>query len=258
MDKSLARIARNWTAWGDKDPLFAVLSDDHHKGNLWDVDEFFATGRHEIDEVLEELQVLGVTPPKGSALDFGCGVGRLTQALGDHFESCVGVDIAPSMIERATGFNRHGGRCEYVVNASPDLSMFADETFDFVYSNIVLQHMPSDLSTGYMREFVRVLRPSGVAVFTCPSRPRAVPGTKEQVRRAAKESLRLVANAVGRIVSTTPFPRMDMHCVPQENVEDLLRRSGAALVEARVIPWGEPIWVTVKYTAQAPARATPA
>ena len=130
------------------------------------------------------------------------------------------------MIERANGFNRHNGRCEYVVNASPDLSMFPDETFDFVYSNIVLQHMPFDLSTGYMREFVRVLRPGGVAVFTCPSRPGARPGTAGQVRRTVKEAIRLVANTAGRIVSKTPFPRMDMHCVPQEQVEDLLRAQG--------------------------------
>jgi hypothetical protein len=73
-----------------------------------------------------------------------------------------------------------------------------------------------------------------------------------------KEAIRLVANTAGRIVSTTPFPRMDMHCVPQEQVEDVLLRSGAAVLEARVIPWGEPHWVTVKYTAQAPARATSA
>ena len=37
MDKSLAGIARNWTAWEEKDPLYAVLSEDGHKGNLWDL-----------------------------------------------------------------------------------------------------------------------------------------------------------------------------------------------------------------------------
>ncbi len=51
--------------------------------------------------------------PKRRALDFGCGVGRLTQALARHFNIVDGVDIAPSMIELANQFNRSGGRCRY-------------------------------------------------------------------------------------------------------------------------------------------------
>ena len=35
------------------------------------------------------------------ALDFGCGVGRLTRALGMRFESAFGVDISAGMVEQA-------------------------------------------------------------------------------------------------------------------------------------------------------------
>jgi SAM-dependent methyltransferase len=52
---------------------------------------------------------------------------------------------------------------------SPDLSLFAEATFDFVYTTLVLQHMPPSLSTLYIRELVRVLAPGGLLVFQLPS-----------------------------------------------------------------------------------------
>ena len=75
------------------------------------------------------------------ALDFGCGVGRLTQALADYVDHAVGVDIAPSMIELARRHNTHGSRCEYIVNDTDHLSRFADQIFDVVYTGRVLQHI---------------------------------------------------------------------------------------------------------------------
>lgn len=104
-----------------------------------------------------------------SALDFGCGVGRLTQALCEHFFSCQGVDIAPSMIEQANRLNQHGHRCRYAVNDADNLGQFDDRSFDFVYSNIVLQHIRPDYTINYIKEFARVLANDGVCVFQVPS-----------------------------------------------------------------------------------------
>ena len=257
MDRSLARLSRNWTSWGRKDPLFAVLTDERHKGNAWQTEAFFATGRAEIREVLDDVRGLLLPIRTGRALDFGCGVGRLTQALADHFEECVGVDIAQSMVDKAWEFNRHDGRCCYVVNESAGLGRFEDGSFDFVYSNIVLQHMPPELSTGYVREFIRVLAPGGVAVFSCPARPGTRQGPAKRLAWLGKEAVRSVVNSAGRVVSLVPFPRMEMHCVPQSQLEQLIHQSGARLVEAKEVPWGAPKWVTVRYTVQKPDGAAP-
>ena len=48
-----------------------------------------------IDQLLGWLRELHVQVRPGRALDFGCGVGRLTQALAGKFSECDGVDIAP-------------------------------------------------------------------------------------------------------------------------------------------------------------------
>src|SRR5262249_48837046 len=103
------------------------------------------------------------------ALDFGCGVGRLTQALARHFETVVGVDIAPSMLRGARKYNKFGDRCQYVLNERDDLRLFESNSFDFIYSNRVLQHMRPEYGKSYLREFIRVLSPEGLLVFYMPS-----------------------------------------------------------------------------------------
>ncbi len=47
----------------------------------------------------EHLYSLGVTIPHGKALDFGCGVGRVTQALAQYFDEVYGVDFRDACFE---------------------------------------------------------------------------------------------------------------------------------------------------------------
>jgi hypothetical protein len=119
--------------------------------------------------VLKDLEKLDHSLARGKALDFGCGVGRLTQAMCRHFEECHGIDIAESMVAKAREYNRHGARCHYHVNTKSDLSLFADHTFDFIYTNIVLQHNPPAMSRRFIQEFLRILAPGGLLVFQLPS-----------------------------------------------------------------------------------------
>ena len=119
------------------------------------------------------LRSLGLNVPARRALDFGSGLGRTTQALADHFDEVVGVDVAPSMIEQARQHNRHGTRCAFLLHQSDDLGLFGEGDFSFVYSNIVLQHIRPRYTRRYVREFLRVLSADGVALFQLPSHPAA-------------------------------------------------------------------------------------
>lgn len=163
-------LKRHWDALGRDDPLWAVLTEPDAKGGRWKLDEFLARGEHDVATFLGELDELGVGYERGRALDFGCGVGRLTQALADRFETCDGVDISHPMIEEARRINRHGERCRYHVNAAPNLELFDSSSFDFVMSFIVLQHMEPRYAKAYVAEFLRVLRPGGLALFQLPSK----------------------------------------------------------------------------------------
>ena len=166
----LERLQQHWNVLGTEDPLWAILTVPGKGGGAWDPEEFFATGRWEVDEVLQALADRGVAIEWGRALDFGCGVGRLTRALAEHFESCDGVDLAAPMVDRARELNRNRKRMRFHHNDAPDLRLFGDGSFDFILALIVFQHMERRLMRGYMREFVRVLRPGGVAFFNVPDR----------------------------------------------------------------------------------------
>ncbi len=166
----LRGLQRSWDTYGAEDPLWAICVDPSKQNNRWDPDDFFAMGRRSVWELMQWCARHGFPRRRGACLDFGCGVGRLTQALAGHFVRAVGVDIAPSMIEKARAYNRHGDRCEYVVNLADGLPLFRDGSFDLIYTEYVLQHMNPALAKGYIREMLRVLRPGGLLCFQLPSR----------------------------------------------------------------------------------------
>ena len=163
---------RFWDAHARRDPLWAVLSESGKEARRWDVRRFFQTGLNEVALMFYELESRGIAVTRGVALDFGCGVGRLTQALASRFTQVVGVDVSPQMIETATALNPFPERARFVWNGEPHLQQFADGTFDFIYTNIVLQHIEPEISEVYLREFVRLLTRGGILVFQLPSHPR--------------------------------------------------------------------------------------
>jgi SAM-dependent methyltransferase len=177
---------RVWEDWARADPYWAILSDPDRKGGKWDVDEFYRSGVDEIRMVLGQLAARNLDLARGRCLDFGCGAGRLSQALAEEFEHVDGVDISETMVRMADEHNRYGDRCTFHLNTAPDLGLFDDGTFDFVFTTIVLQHNPPDLAEGYIRELVRVLAPNGVAVFDMPVRLRGVK-LRNGSRRASVE-----------------------------------------------------------------------
>lgn len=163
-------LAKNWELFGRQDPMFGVLSDPTKKHGRWQEDEFFESGRAHVAKLFRILAEHDAPFTPGRALDFGCGVGRLTRPIGERFEHTIGVDVAPSMIALARRHNPAGSRCEFVVNRHPDLHQFADASFDVVHTCLVLQHIPPEVSANYIREFLRITRPGGLVVFQVPSR----------------------------------------------------------------------------------------
>jgi len=154
-----------WNKLGQDDPMWAVLTDPDKKGGKWNAEQFFQTGRDEVGEMVKKLHDAGIDFQRGKALDFGCGLGRLSQALSNCFSSVDGVDISASMIEGARAFNHAPEKVFYHVNQKADLSMFPSATFDFIYTCICLQHIPARFQLVYISEFMRLLKAGGVAHF---------------------------------------------------------------------------------------------
>ena len=163
--RQLQELREVWSKLGREDPLWAVLSRSDKRGGRWDADEFFATGRIEIDIQMQMLAGRGWPKERGLALDFGCGAGRVSRALAAHFDRVIGLDVSASMLDTARRLNADVAHLEFHENASTRLEGIADASVDFVYSMMTLQHIPAALAAGYVDEFFRVLAPGGVAVF---------------------------------------------------------------------------------------------
>ena len=183
------------------------------RGNRWDLEAFLTSGRGEAEVLRRRLAESFPDVPRGRALDFGCGVGRVTRALAGHFESVVGADIAPSMIRKARELSAGVGGVEYVLSESDDLGFVASGSIDLVYSNIVLQHVGQPYVGRYLAEFVRVLSPKGLAVFQMP-----YARTLRARLGEAYKSLRY-----GSL-------RMQMHVLPEEEVRAIVERTGGQVV----------------------------
>lgn len=223
---TLEFVKRTYEKLGRDDPLYAVLSDKSLRHGKWDPAEFFRTGEREIQGVLEYVDRLGLTLGRRRALDFGCAVGRLSQALAEHFEQVVGVDIAESMIEKAREFNRHGDRVSYRVNSVDNLEILDSNSFDFVYTNITLQHVPPEAAGNYIREFFRLLRPGGVAIFQVPSgKQYEARSLRARLYNLRRRHLRHVWKFVRRM------PPVEIHYIPRTQVERIIDESGARLVD---------------------------
>jgi len=231
----IRELQRHWDEFGKRDPLWAVLTSPAKKNNQWDVDEFFAHGEQEIDEVMRYLDTLGIDVARRRALDFGCGVGRLTQALARYFDRVDGVDIAPSMIELAEKYNRHGEACCYHLNETDDLRLFADNMFDFIYSCITLQHMRPVYARKYIAEFLRILAPSGVLIFQLPSHPllfrsSGKPNFRGIVLRCVP---RMLLDVTYRRIKYGKRPRMEGYWINQRAMVDHLHRNNGVIIDIK-------------------------
>lgn len=215
------RIRQQWEALGTDDPYWAVLSDPTKQHGGWDKDEFFRTGGKEIDLILSKSASLGVNLGSELALDYGCGVGRLSRALATRFQRVVGVDISDTMLTEARSANVRFSNVQFVRNDGKALPDIANRSVDFIYSNIVLQHSPKEVQQSLIKEFCRVLRPGGVLVFQTPS---------SQNLTTIKGALHfLLGNRILNIGRTLKYGKtrvMEMHTLPKKDVLKTLNEEG--------------------------------
>src|SRR3954451_21742787 len=98
--------------------------------------------------------------------------------------------------------------------------------------------MPPPAARAYIAEFVRVLRPKGIAVFQVPSRLRA---------RSWVSRLGYRADLFARTKIFRELMVCEMYGVPQETVEHDLAGAGATLLEARPDDSAAPGWAGFQY-----------
>jgi SAM-dependent methyltransferase len=229
-----------WEDWGRVDPFWAVLSEADARHGGWDVDRFFATGVDMVATMLTHAGGYGRPERHEVALDFGCGLGRLTRALAPHFTRTYGLDVASTMIEEArrldSGPDRSGA--EFVLHDRDDLSGYETGSIDFLSCLLVLQHLPSrEAIETYLREFVRVLAPGGASVVQLPVHvPKAESGSRLrrwlQLRTRGARLLRALGVSPKLLYERFGWrPEMRMSGVPYEETVAVFEGAGGTVLD---------------------------
>jgi len=135
----------------------------------WTDEEFFASGERTVaEEILTDMGNIcqGRAPGEMRVLEIGCGAGRVTRALAKLFGEVHAVDVSGEMVRLATEALRDFPKVFVYQNNGKDLAVVPNLQFDFAFSSIVFQHIPSrEIIENYVGEVQRLLRPGGLFKF---------------------------------------------------------------------------------------------
>ncbi|MFA5420608.1 MAG: class I SAM-dependent methyltransferase [Patescibacteria group bacterium] len=223
---------QDWENLGELDPLWAVLSDNSKRFNNWSIEEFLGTGKKEVGDVLSVMNDLKLNPEKGEMLDFGCGVGRLARHWLSYFNRYIGCDISSTMLNRAKKINQDIIESVDFVENGEDLKIFPDKKFDFIYSGIVLQHIPSrDMIKSYILEFNRILKEGGVLAFQLPTN---IPWRfRFQPVRKIYSGLKFLGISDGFLYNQLGLYPMKMNFIPEDIMRGFLEKVGFRIVDVK-------------------------
>ena len=165
LSAQLAKMQREWDERARENARFYVNTERRD----WSDAEFFRTGEGTVsEEILTDMINIcqGKDPKRMRVLEIGCGAGRVTRALGRIFGEVYGVDISGEMVRQARAALAGLPHVHIFQNNGKDLDVLGSTYFDFAFSSIVFQHVPSrEVIESYMRAVRRRLRPGRLFKF---------------------------------------------------------------------------------------------
>jgi SAM-dependent methyltransferase len=172
-DFHAAQIARSpWHDFARQDAYGYIITDLHgDRQTFWRSGE--ATVATEFLPLFDEFSI-----SRQTALEIGCGVGRLAFPTAQHFKQVIGVDISPEMIRQAEALavQRKVTNVKFFTVSDFGLSGSGwpelDGQVDFIYSLLVFQHLEQfqDIEQ-YLRLVRSWLTTNGLAFLQFDTRP---------------------------------------------------------------------------------------
>jgi len=165
LEQQLEKMRRDWDERARENARYYVNTANTN----WTDSEFFASGELTVsEEVLTDMGNIcqGKDPRQMRVLEIGCGAGRVTRALANVFGEVHGVDVSGEMIARAREALTAFPNVFLYQNNGTDLNVVPELPFDFAFSSIVFQHIPSRaVIENYVREVGRLLRTGALFKF---------------------------------------------------------------------------------------------
>jgi len=222
LEAMFARVGGQWSALGDKDPHWSVITNDKFRLTTFATheEEFYRSGSHVVSVLQAFAARNAVTIPGGHVLELGCGTGRVTAALAGIFDHVTAVDVSAGHLAlcRAALEKRSITNVSFVHLDDPREVVHLPDCSCFL-STIVLQHNPPPLINYLLDWCLSKVQPGGVALFQVPTH---TPGYEFKIAKYL----------------ASPQPKdFEMHCLPMRRVFDLLHRHGFAAQEVIMDTW---------------------
>lgn len=234
LTQMLTRIEDIFTKHASERPHWTVATTPIYEPDQFEAhrNQFFQSGRDDVRTFQAFLARAGLSLPSyRSCFEFGCGVGRITVALAELFEQVIGADVAlPMLVEAertALAFNVANIRW-LLTNRFNVYNSLSD--YDVFFSVISLQHNPPPVISYLLTRLLTKLRSGGIGFFQLPTYHSAYSFSPE------------------KYLSSPATNDIEVHCLPQRILFDLVRQSGCRLLEIREDGWVGPSMQTISNT----------
>ncbi len=165
VEQQLAKMRTDWDERARNNARYFVNTEKEN----WSDEEFYASGELTVsEEILTDMVNIcqGKDPADMRVLEIGCGAGRVSRALAKLFGELHAVDVSGEMVRLARLALAPFPKAFVYQNNGKDLSIVPELPFDFAFSSIVFQHIPSrEIIENYVREAGRLLRPGALFKF---------------------------------------------------------------------------------------------
>ncbi|MEJ5370001.1 MAG: class I SAM-dependent methyltransferase [Bryobacteraceae bacterium] len=171
MERTLDKMRQDWDERARENARFYVNTERTD----WTDEDFFESGRRTVqEEILTDMINIcqGKDPKQMKVIEIGCGAGRVTRALAELFGEVHAVDVSGEMVALAREALADLPNAHVYQNNGMDLSVLPPGPYDFAFSSIVFQHIPSrEIIENYVREVHRLLRPGALFKFQVQGDP---------------------------------------------------------------------------------------
>jgi 2-polyprenyl-3-methyl-5-hydroxy-6-metoxy-1,4-benzoquinol methylase len=216
-----------WRKFGDENPHYGVLTHERFRAHNFDEaaeESFYASGNQHIAGLSGDVErYFGRRFRFVSALDYGCGAGRIAVPLAAFADSVLGVDVSEGMLREARKASERRNASNVKLAHVSDFEKSPSEKYEFVHSYIVLQHIPAERGLRIIQRLVEICAPGGIGcihvVYGKSRRARLISFIKENVPLGP----RILNVCRGRRWSA---PYLQMYAYRLEDVYQLLRATG--------------------------------
>jgi SAM-dependent methyltransferase len=218
------RIKQSWEHLGDTRAHHSVLTNKDFLPNSLEqnIGAFWKSGENEVKEIEAILKrhKLNIEEIK-TAVEYGCGVGRVTVPLSKRVRAMHAYDISRPHLEYAKEHaNEECATINFNIVSDPLGKLLPCDLF---YSRIVFQHNPPPIIYKLIENAMEALNPGGIAIFQVPI---YIKGYEFRLEDWMKKDHAL---------------DMQMHCIPQIAVFKMTVNYGCELLEIREDNWcGDP------------------